>query len=209
MITIRHERRSDVSAREALLHVVFGSDRFEKTSERLREGRLPAEGLSFVATRGHCLIRHSPALARFGWPGSTGTPAWPTCGRHAVAQRRYWFRADGTGDSVVAATWPPGDFFGRRRALLCSFRLFHGAYRGAVPARNSRAMPSAWISAGPRVGNQGQRANLRHWRKSAGADEDVRGLAGLPARGARNAACRLILPFRSSGSAAELLCPSG
>jgi predicted N-acetyltransferase YhbS len=56
MITVRHERPSDVSAREALLNGVFGRDRFEKTSERLREGRLPAKGLSFVATTGHRLI---------------------------------------------------------------------------------------------------------------------------------------------------------
>jgi predicted N-acetyltransferase YhbS len=56
MITIRHERQFDVSAREALLNVVLGSNRFEKTSERLRKGRLPAEGLSFVATTGHRLI---------------------------------------------------------------------------------------------------------------------------------------------------------
>lgn len=47
MITIRHERAADVSAREALLDAAFGACRFEKTSERLRAGRLPA--LSFVA----------------------------------------------------------------------------------------------------------------------------------------------------------------
>jgi predicted N-acetyltransferase YhbS len=56
MITIRHERPSDVSAREALLNVVFGRGRFEKTCERLRKGRLPVGGLSFVATTGHRLI---------------------------------------------------------------------------------------------------------------------------------------------------------
>jgi predicted N-acetyltransferase YhbS len=47
MITIRHERATDASAREALLDAAFGASRFEKTSERLRAGRLPA--LSFVA----------------------------------------------------------------------------------------------------------------------------------------------------------------
>ena len=41
--------RADVSAREALLDRAFGDARFAKTAERLREGRLPAEGLSFVA----------------------------------------------------------------------------------------------------------------------------------------------------------------
>ena len=50
MVTIRHERPSDIAAREALLNQCFGGARFTKASERLREGRLPAEGLSFVAT---------------------------------------------------------------------------------------------------------------------------------------------------------------
>jgi hypothetical protein len=50
MVTIRHERSADIAAREALLDRSFGPGRSAKTSERLREGRLPAEGLSFVAT---------------------------------------------------------------------------------------------------------------------------------------------------------------
>jgi predicted N-acetyltransferase YhbS len=49
MITIRQERFADVAARERLLDCSFGERRAEKTSERLREGRLPAESLSFVA----------------------------------------------------------------------------------------------------------------------------------------------------------------
>src|SRR5262249_25098819 len=35
---------------EALLDGAFGDARFAKAAERLREGRLPADGLSFVAT---------------------------------------------------------------------------------------------------------------------------------------------------------------
>jgi predicted N-acetyltransferase YhbS len=50
MVTIRHERRADISAREALLHTAYGPGRFRKPSQRLREGRLPADGLSLVAT---------------------------------------------------------------------------------------------------------------------------------------------------------------
>jgi predicted N-acetyltransferase YhbS len=49
MVAIRHERLSDIAAREALLDQSFGNARFAKTCERLREGRLPAEGLSLVA----------------------------------------------------------------------------------------------------------------------------------------------------------------
>lgn len=56
MTTIRHERAADVKAREALLEQAFGARRRRKTSQRLREGRLPAAGLSFVAADGKRVI---------------------------------------------------------------------------------------------------------------------------------------------------------
>lgn len=49
MMFIRDEISSDVGAREHLLDSAFGEARFRKTSERLREGRLPARGLALVA----------------------------------------------------------------------------------------------------------------------------------------------------------------
>ena len=49
MITIRTERPVDASAREALLDIAYGAQRHDKPSARLRQGRLPARGLSFVA----------------------------------------------------------------------------------------------------------------------------------------------------------------
>jgi predicted N-acetyltransferase YhbS len=49
MTTLRHERPADIHAREALLDQAFGESRRRKSSQRLREGRLPAEGLSFIA----------------------------------------------------------------------------------------------------------------------------------------------------------------
>jgi predicted N-acetyltransferase YhbS len=49
MITLRHERPCDVDAREALLDEAFGETRRRKSSERLRAGRLPADGLAFIA----------------------------------------------------------------------------------------------------------------------------------------------------------------
>lgn len=48
-VIVRDETLRDVDAREAILDACFGSSRFEKTSERLREGRRPADGLSLVA----------------------------------------------------------------------------------------------------------------------------------------------------------------
>ena len=46
---LRDERPHHRGAREALLDAAFGPSRFAKTCERLREGRLPAEGLALVA----------------------------------------------------------------------------------------------------------------------------------------------------------------
>jgi predicted N-acetyltransferase YhbS len=56
MITLRHERTSDVPAREALLDEAFGDARHRKSSQRLRDGRLPAEGLSLIASEGKRVV---------------------------------------------------------------------------------------------------------------------------------------------------------
>src|SRR4051812_20431747 len=49
MVSISSELPSDVARREALLDCAFGPKRRRKTAERLREGRLPAEGLALAA----------------------------------------------------------------------------------------------------------------------------------------------------------------
>jgi predicted N-acetyltransferase YhbS len=46
---IRAERGSDIAARESLLDVCFGAARHARTCQRLRDGRVPAEGLAFSA----------------------------------------------------------------------------------------------------------------------------------------------------------------
>lgn len=54
---IDHETPADVVAREALLDRAMGRDRRKKSSEKIRRGRVPAEGLAFVArdTAGHVI----------------------------------------------------------------------------------------------------------------------------------------------------------
>ncbi|GGC63670.1 GNAT family N-acetyltransferase [Chelatococcus reniformis] len=49
MMSIADETLFEAAAREALLDRAMGADRFGKASERLREDRLPAAGLSLVA----------------------------------------------------------------------------------------------------------------------------------------------------------------
>jgi predicted N-acetyltransferase YhbS len=56
MVTIRQETQFDAAARESLLDQAFGEGRFAKTAQRLRDGRLPSHGLSFVATEDRRVI---------------------------------------------------------------------------------------------------------------------------------------------------------
>jgi predicted N-acetyltransferase YhbS len=53
---IRAETPLDFLARESLLDRSFGTGRWRKTCERLREGRLPAPGLAFSATKNRILV---------------------------------------------------------------------------------------------------------------------------------------------------------
>jgi len=53
---IRAECGSDVALREALLDICFGPSRLARTCQRLRDGRLPAEGLAFAALRQDRLV---------------------------------------------------------------------------------------------------------------------------------------------------------
>ena len=52
------ETPADVVAREALLDRAMGCDRRKKSSEKIRHGRIPAEGLSLVArdAAGHVIV---------------------------------------------------------------------------------------------------------------------------------------------------------
>jgi hypothetical protein len=47
--SIEQEKALDIYAREALLDRAMGPGRKRKSSEKLRRGRLPAEGLAFAA----------------------------------------------------------------------------------------------------------------------------------------------------------------
>lgn len=56
MIHLGVEAPAEAGAREILLDRAMGEDRFTKSSERLREGRLPADGLALVARDGERLV---------------------------------------------------------------------------------------------------------------------------------------------------------
>jgi predicted N-acetyltransferase YhbS len=111
MFTIRQERSSDVAAREALLDLAFGAGRFAKTCERLREGRLPAEGLSFVAMEQHRLV----GTVRL-WHVSAG-PGRPALMLGPLAVDAD-YRSRGLGSALMERALHDARRFGYREILL-------------------------------------------------------------------------------------------
>ncbi len=93
MAFIDTEKLFDIPAREQLLDRAFGPNRFAKTSERLREGRLPAQGLAFVARAGDRLV----ATLRFWHIDAGGVPAL-MLGPVAVDPV---FRSSGLGSALI------------------------------------------------------------------------------------------------------------
>ena len=164
MVTIRREREADVALREALLDVSYGPVRFSKTSERLREGRLP--DLSFVATSGRRLVGTvrlwDVSAGRAGRRCCSGRSRWrPTAASAASARRSCRSRC------VKRPSRPWRRAAGRRRALLRTVRLLEREDRSAVAARALRAAPAARLRA--RAGRARRRARADQRRRSARA----------------------------------------
>jgi predicted N-acetyltransferase YhbS len=109
MVHLVPELAAHASAREALLDQAFGPNRRARTSERLREGRLPAQDLAFSALEDDgCLV----GTVRL-WNVSAG-PGRPALllGPLAVDRAR---RSDGIGGKLM------------RHALGAAASLGHGA----------------------------------------------------------------------------------
>ena len=121
MITIRQERPADIAAREALLDASFGEGRYLKTSERLREGRLPADDLSFAASDGGHLI----GTARL-WHISAG-PDCPALLLGPVAVDPRW-RGRGIGSSLVRRALRDARRHGHRAMLLVGDAPYYGRF---------------------------------------------------------------------------------
>jgi hypothetical protein len=113
MVTIRLEKPSDAAAREALLDLAYGPVRFTKPSERLRAGRKPARGLSFVAVEDGPRRRHRTALGGRSGSGLFGSAARAARGRSGASLPRYRLGADAArfaspppGVAIASCCWP-------------------------------------------------------------------------------------------------------
>ena len=121
MVKIRNEFARDIDAREALLDRVWGPARWQKTAERLREGRRPAEGLSFVAEESRCLV----GTVRL-WRVCAG-PARPALllGPLAVEEAR---RGLGIGTALMQRAIAAARRLGHQAVLLVGDAPYYGRF---------------------------------------------------------------------------------
>src|SRR4051794_29706209 len=156
MLSIREERPTDIPAREALLDACFGDERFEKTCERLREGRLPAEGLSLVVEADGAVVGTVRLWRVTAGPDRPALMLGPIAvdpayqgfgiGSKLVGDAPYYERF-GFSTEPAALLWLPGPF--ERRRFL-GLELTSGALAGAcglVAATGAFETPTSGLAA--------------------------------------------------------------
>jgi predicted N-acetyltransferase YhbS len=172
MITIRHERSTDIPARERLLDAAFGTARLRKTAERLREGRFAADGLSLVAIENGRVV----GTARL-WhiAAGLGRPAL-LLGPMAVAADT---RNRGIGTMLVKRALAEAKRLGHRAVLLVGNAPYYGRFGFSAEATVALRLPGPF-----------QRERFLGLELIAGALDGARGLVratghrlpkGLPA----------------------------
>jgi predicted N-acetyltransferase YhbS len=165
MITIRNERKTDTPAREALLDLSFGESRWMKASERLREGRLPADGLSFAATDHGRLI----GTARL-WHVAAGADRRPALLLGPVAVDPDW-RGGGVGTALVEHALNEARLRGHGAVLLVGDAPYYGRFGFSAEKTGALWMPGPF-----------ERHRLLGCEFTAGALDGARGLIAASGR---------------------------
>lgn len=173
MISIRKERPPDIAAREELLDEAFGKRRWRKSSQRLRDGRLPAEGLAFIAADGQRVVGTARLWTITCGTGQTALLLGPVAVtsdcrkrgiggamvRHALAAARRsghraivlvgdaaYYSRFGFSAEKTAALRMPGPF---ERHRLLALELVPGALKGARGLLRASSQPMAQAKLAP------------------------------------------------------------
>jgi predicted N-acetyltransferase YhbS len=137
MTAIRQERIKDIDAREALLDRAFGDTREQKAAERLREGRVPADGLSFVAERDGRMV----GTVRL-WHVSAG-PARPALLLGPLAVEEPW-RGRGIGAALMRRAIAAARRLGHKVVLLVGDAPYYGRFGFSAEKTGTLWMPGPY-----------------------------------------------------------------
>ncbi len=132
-LRILEERAGDVAARERLLDDSFGAERFLKTCERLREGRLPAHGLALVAKDGGALV----GTVRL-WNVDAGGVAALMLGPLAVEESH---RGLGLGGALMREALARATALGHRAVILVGDAPYYARFEFDAALTERLAMP--------------------------------------------------------------------
>jgi len=160
MTTIRKELAKDIAAREALLDRAFGDSRFHKAAERLREGRMPAHGLSFVAQDKTRVV----GTVRL-WHVSAG-PARPALLLGPLAVDDAW-RGLGIGAALMRRATEAAQELGHAAILLVGDAPYYARFGYSAQKTGSLWMPGPY-----------ERDRLLGLELHPGALDGARGLIG-------------------------------
>ncbi len=139
MITIRQERVSDQAPREALLDRAYGPARFKKPSQKIRAGRIPAEGLAFVATHRGRII----GTVRL-WNISAGGKPALLLGPLAVHPD---YRSRGIGAGLTSHAIESAQRLGHAAILLVGDAGYYGRFGFSAAATGALRMPGPFEQA--------------------------------------------------------------
>jgi predicted N-acetyltransferase YhbS len=133
---IRAERACDVTQREALLDACFGENRHERTCQRLRDGRAPAEGLALSAVRKGRLV----GTVRLWHVSAGGVPAL-ILGPLAVEQS---CRKLGVGAALMARALAAAMERGHRAVILLGDAPYYARFGFSAAKTSELVLPGTF-----------------------------------------------------------------
>jgi predicted N-acetyltransferase YhbS len=161
-IAVRQEKTSDTAAREALLDAAYGPVRFEKPSQRLRAGRAPARGLSFVAIDGGRVV----GTVRL-WEVTTGADRTALLLGPLAVEPVY--RNRGIGSALMRHALKVSARRGHRAVLLVGDADYYGRFGFSAAKTGQLWLPGLT-----------EKSRLLGCELSAGALDGVRGAIRAP-----------------------------
>ncbi len=136
---IEAERPADKAAREALLDRAMGPGRKRKSSEALRRGRLPAEGLAFVARSADGAVLGTVRL----WNVTLGTGRRPALLLGPLAVEPS-VKSAGIGSALMRQAIAEARDLGHGAILLVGDEPYYGRFGFSAERTGELAMPGPY-----------------------------------------------------------------